>query len=74
MKSVLALLLLAAVLVTGCQTQSSGEDVVTRWLGALSGATEDRGWRFLDPSARDRYRDDESAYVADAASVNWAGR
>jgi hypothetical protein len=72
MKSVLALLLQAAVLLTSCQTQTAGEEVVARWLEALSGATEDRGWSFLDPSAQDRYLDDESAYVADAADVDWA--
>jgi hypothetical protein len=71
MRSALAVLLLVAFVLFGCQATLDGEDAVADWLEAMSAESEDRGWGFLDPMAQDRYEGGRSAYVSDASAVAW---
>lgn len=49
------------------------EVAVTAWLEAAAGGSQDRGWHWLDASARDAVSGgDLATYAADVAVVDWA--
>lgn len=63
---------LVTTLLAGCDTPDSASAAAERWLQAVAGAEEDRGWTMLDPNIRfGMYDDDPTEYVEAATSVDW---
>jgi hypothetical protein len=71
--TVIVLIFVATVLAGNRSTDAQTVNaLVDRWLAAMAGAEEDRGWSMLAPEARWLFGNDRDDFLAEVAGQDWS--